>query len=130
VRVAAVNEFGESNWAKVSIEFKHHNTSDGVLKLVVCIAGLSVFFSVCGLLRVVTLQSILNPHRSYNNSVCNFLAGLCEPAPDPSDIVVGKTAADYAIDWTADDDDETSAMNNPLAQPIEESFIDQTDEFT
>ena len=45
----AVNEYGESNWAVVNIEFDHDNESDGVLKTIVGIAILSVGASLDGL---------------------------------------------------------------------------------
>ena len=44
----AVNDYGESNWAVVNIEFDHDNESDGVLKTIVGIAILSVGASLGG----------------------------------------------------------------------------------
>jgi len=125
----AVNEFGQSNWAYVTIEFKPIDSPDGMLKFIIALAGGGVFFSVLGLVRVVALQAILNPNKEYDNPLCNCLACFCQP-PEEEDLTLhGKSATDYMPGW--DDDDDSGEMANPLAtSESADGFIDNSDEFT
>ena len=48
---AAVNRYGESNWAEVVITIKHDNRESKLLKLCIVIAAVMLTASVCGLIR-------------------------------------------------------------------------------
>ncbi len=127
----AVNDYGESNWAVVNIEFDHDNESDGVLKTIVGIAILSVGASLGGLVRVLFLQLILDPAKKFNGQPWTFLGGFVMPAEDA--FVLGKSAADYKVAMhESDEEDEgldTETVDNPLPSNAAE-FVDDTDEFT
>ena len=119
----AVNEYGQSNWATVTIEFKAKDSPDGMLKLIVAVAAGGVFFSALGLVRVVALQAILSPNMEFDNPLCNCLAGFCQPPPEEDPSLKGKSAADYMPGW-----DDEREMANPLAGA--DGFVDDSDEFT
>jgi hypothetical protein len=48
---AAVNRYGESNWARVVITIKHDNRESKLLKLCIVIAAIMLTASFCGLIR-------------------------------------------------------------------------------
>ena len=121
----AVNEYGESNWAVVNIEFVHDNESDGILKALVGIALISTFMSLGGLVRVVILQLLLNPDRRFQGVVWQSLKFLANPPVDP--FVSAKSADDYKVKLDHSDEEETE---NPLREGDDITVVDDTDEFT
>ena len=121
----AVNEYGESNWAVVNIEFVHDNESDGILKALVGIALISTFMSLGGLVRVVILQLLLNPERRFQGVVWQSLKFLANPPVDP--FVSAKSADDYKVKLDHSDEEETE---NPLREGDDITVVDDTDEFT
>jgi hypothetical protein len=122
----AVNEYGESNWAAVTIEFVHDNESDGMLKVLVGIAIISTFMSLGGLVRVVILQLLLNPQRRFQGPFWQALAVLM--APPVEEFVSLKTAADFKHKMH-DSDEEDETTDNPVAKDSVQ-LVDDTDEFT
>ena len=120
-----MNEYGESNWAVVNIEFVHDNESDGMLKTLVGIAAISTFLSLGGLVRVVILQLLLNPERRFQGPIWQSLAFLAHPPVDP--FVSSKSAADFKVKMH-DSDDEDETTENPVATDVK--VVEDTDEFT
>ena len=120
----AVNEYGESNWAVVNIEFVHDNESDGMLKALVGISLISTLFSIGGLIRVVILQLLLNPERRFQGPVWQSLAFLAHPPVDP--FVSAKSASDFKVKMHESDEEEET--DNPVASDVK--VIEDTDEFT
>ena len=120
----AVNEYGESNWAVVNIEFVHDNESDGLLKTLVGIAAISTLMSLGGLLRVVILQLLLNPERRFQGPIWQSLAFLAHPPVDP--FVSSKSAADFKVKMHESDEEEET--DNPIAGDV--NVVEDTDEFT
>jgi hypothetical protein len=97
----AVNDFGTSNWATVSIELKPFYKSDGMLSVIILIGASMMIATCCGMLRVISLQLLLVPYRDY--ATCGKICGsFCAPAPERTDI--GRT-----------DEDSKESTSNPLA---------------
>ena len=122
----AVNEYGASNWAVVSIEFIHDNRSDGILKTLVGIALISTLCSLGGLIRVVILQLLLNPDRRFQGAFWQSLTFLAAPPMDA--FVPERSAADFKHSMHASDEG-TETTDNPIA-PNAARIVEDTDEFT
>lgn len=109
----AVNQYGVSNWAKVTINFERADKSDGFLNILMLIGWTMMAATVCGMLRVVALQAILNPDHQY--AVCGRVCGgFCAPVEEST--ISGLSASDVKHDMY-DDEDETV---NPLTDGAEE----------
>lgn len=125
----AVNEYGESNWAVVTIEFLHDNESDGMLKALVAIALISTLMSIGGLIRAVILQLLLNPDRRFQGAIWQSLAFLAHPPVDP--FVSAKSASDFKVKLEETDSEE-EGQEETTANPVggDVKVVEDTDEFT
>lgn len=110
----AMNDFGSSNWATVTIVFERVDSPAGFLQVVVLIGGILMMATCCGLLRVIALQFILQPYRRYE--LCGkFCAGFCMPEEDPFEDT--RSADDYKPDFLKEGYEETE---NPIIQEDDE----------
>lgn len=104
----AVNRFGVSNWAQVTIVFNDVPKSSGTLQVIMGIGWAMMFATACGLLRVVALQAVLNPNHRW--TVCGKLCGgFCAPPEESS--VSGLSADDVKHDMYGADDETTNPLN-------------------
>jgi hypothetical protein len=97
----AVNQFGSSNWATVTIEFERVDSADGMLQFCFVIFGGMMLATFLGMARVICLQAILNPDHScagpMHNCVCLRLASAAQFLPFAMHFVTLFVANRYPI---------------------------------
>jgi len=104
----AVNDYGMSNWAEVTIVFEDVPTSSGTLQLIMFLGWSMMLATVCGMLRVVALQAILNPGHRW--TVCGKVCGgFCAPTEEST--ISGLSADDVKHDMYGEEDETSNPLN-------------------
>ena len=104
----AMNDFGTSNWATVTIVFDHVDSPAAFLQTCVIIGTIMMVATCGGMLRLILLQLLLVPYRRYE-LVGKFCAGCC--APPEEKMEAPRASGDYKPDFLKPGYEETA---NPI----------------
>jgi hypothetical protein len=104
----AMNDFGTSNWATVTIVFDHVDSPAAFLQTCVIIGTIMMVATCGGMLRLILLQLLLVPYRRYE-LVGKICAGCC--APPEEKMEAPRASGDYKPDFLKPGYEETA---NPI----------------